>query len=215
MPARFGSAHSCCRSCRCFQLLWIGGTKEVGLFHLVAAATFYSVACGQLRWKSLGYAAGVFYNAALWVLWSIFGWELKDHFQFFMVPVGFSTILFAESQRHELGRSTVNSIRSAGLLIIYASLAVPIWQFASFGAWLALLVASLVGIFLGIGLRLQTFLWLGLATFVLDVVYEMGRVSLDHAMAKWAIMLALGLVPRAVRCLEREETNRGHDAAVL
>ncbi len=176
-----------------FQLLWIGGTKEVGLFHLVAAATFYSVACGQLRWKSLGYAAGVFYNAALWVLWSIFGWELQDHFQFFMVPVGFSTILFAESQRHELGRSTVNSIRSAGLLIIYASLAVPIWQFASFGAWLALLVASLIGIFLGIGLRLQTFLWLGLATFVLDVVYEMGRVSLDHAMAKWAIMLVMGL----------------------
>jgi hypothetical protein len=175
------------------QLLWIGGTKEVVLFHLVAAATFYSAACGQMRWKSLGYAAGVLYNAALWVLWSIFGWQLTDHFQFFMVPVGFSTILFAESQRHELGRPTVNAIRSAGLLIIYASLAVPIWQFASFGAWLALLVASLIGIFLGIGLRLQTFLWLGLATFVLDVVYEMGRVSLDHAMAKWAIMLALGL----------------------
>ncbi len=175
------------------QLLWIGGTNEVALFHLVAAATFYSVACGQLRWKSLGYAAGVFYNAALWVLWSIFGWKLTDHFQFFMVPLGFSTILFAESQRRELGRSTVNTIRSAGLMIIYVSLAVPIWQFASFGAWLTLLVASLVGIFLGIGLRLQTFLWLGLATFVLDVVYEMGRVSLDHAMAKWAIMLALGL----------------------
>ena len=28
---------------------------------------------------------------------------------------------------------------------------------------------------------------------MLDVVYEMGRVSLDYAMAKWAIMLALGL----------------------
>ena len=175
------------------QLAWAGAPNEVTLFHLLTAATFYSVACGQLRWKWLGYAAAVFYNAALWVLWSIFGWKLSDHFQFFMVPVGFSAILFAEAHRRELGRSTVNSIRSAGLLIIYASLAVPIWQFASFGAWLALLVASLVGVFLGIGLRLQTFLWLGLATFVLDVVYEMGRVSLDHAMAKWAIMLALGL----------------------
>ena len=132
-----------CRCCRLLQLLWIGGTNEVALFHLLAAATFYSVACGQMRWKSLGYAAGVLYNAALWVLWSIFGWKLSDHFQFFMVPVGFSTILFAESQRHELGRSTVNSIRSAGLMMIYASLAVPIWQFASFGAWLTLLVASL------------------------------------------------------------------------
>jgi tetratricopeptide (TPR) repeat protein len=175
------------------QLAWLGAPNDVTLFHLLAAATFYSVACGQLRWKWLGYAAGVFYNAALWVLWSMFGWEMSDHFQFYMVPVGFSTILFAEAHRRELGRTTVNSIRTAGLLIIYASLAVPIWQFASFGAWLTLLVASLVGVFLGIGLRLQTFLWLGLATFVLDVVYEMGRVSLDHAMAKWAIMLALGL----------------------
>jgi hypothetical protein len=40
---------------------------------------------------------------------------------------------------------------------------------------------------------LQTFLWLGLATFVLNVVYEMGRVSLDFAMARWAIMLVLGI----------------------
>ena len=53
--------------------------------------------------------------------------------------------------------------------------------------------ASLLGVFVGIGLRLQTFLWLGLTTFVLDVVYEMGRVSVDYAMAKWAIMLALGI----------------------
>ena len=175
------------------QLAWKGGANDVWLFHLLTAATFYTVACAQLRWKSPGYAAAVFYNAALWVLWTMFGWKLSDHFQFFMVPVGFSTILFAEAHRGELGRSTVNSIRSAGLLIIYASLAVPIWQFASFGAWLVLLLASLVGVFLGIGLRLQTFLWLGLATFVLDVIYEMGRVSLDHAMAKWAIMLAMGL----------------------
>ncbi len=51
----------------------------------------------------------------------------------------------------------------------------------------------MIGVFAGIGLRLQTFLWMGLTTFVLDVIYEMGRVSLDYAFAKWAIMLALGI----------------------
>jgi hypothetical protein len=117
---------------------------------------------------------------------------LADHPQFFLVPVGLSAILFAEVNR-ELGRSAVNAIRSVGLIIIYVSLAVPIWQFESFGAWLTLLLGSLLGIFVGIGLRLQTFLWLGLTTFVLDLVYEMGRVSLDYAFAKWAIMLALGI----------------------
>ncbi len=174
------------------QLLGAESRDDISLFYLAAAATFYATACGRLRWKALGYAAAVFANAALWLLWSRMGWELSDHPQLYLVPVGFSAILFAEVNR-ELGRATVNTIRSVGLIVIYASLAMPIWRFESFGAWLTLLFASLVGVFIGIGLRLQTFLWLGLTTFVLDVVYEMGRVSLDYAMAKWAIMLALGL----------------------
>ena len=147
-----------------------------------------------MRWKSLGYAAALFYNAALWVLWDKFGWTLSSHPQFFLVPVGLSTILFAEVNRRELGRQNVNTIRAVGLSIIYVSLAVPIWQFESFGAWVTLLICSLATIFLAIGLRLQTFLWMGLTTFVLDVVYEMGRVSLDYAFAKWAIMLAMGIM---------------------
>jgi hypothetical protein len=175
------------------QLVGAETRNDISLFYLAAAATFYATACGRLRWKSLGYAAAVFANAALWLLWSDMGWRLADYPQFYLVPVGLSAILFAEVNR-ELGRPTVNTIRSVGLIVIYASLAMPIWRFEeSFGAWLTLLLASLLGVFIGIGLRLQTFLWLGLTTFVLDVAYEMGRVSLDYAMAKWAIMLALGI----------------------
>jgi hypothetical protein len=165
---------------------------DVSLFYLAAAATFYATACGRLRWKTLGYAAAVFANAGLWLVWSRLGWRLAEHPQFYLVPVGLSAILFAEVNR-ELGRAAVNTVRTAGLIIVYVSLALPIWRFESFGAWLTLLLASLLGVFVGIGLRLQTFLWLGLTTFVLDVVYEMGRVSIDHAMAKWAIMLGLGI----------------------
>ena len=159
----------------------------------MAAATFYGIACGQLRWNLLGYTAAVLYNAALWLLWSRIGWQLADHPQFYFVPVGLSTILFAEVNRRDLDRPTLNSIRSVGLLIVYVSLAVPLWQFESFGAWLVLLFGSLVAVFAGIGLRLQVFLWMGLATFVADVVYQMGHVSLEYAFAKWAIMLSIGI----------------------
>jgi tetratricopeptide (TPR) repeat protein len=175
------------------QLFWSRGLDDVSLFHLMAAATFYGIACGQLRWKSLGYAAAVLYNAALWVLWSRIGWKLSDHPQYYLVPVGLSTILFAEVNRRELDRPTLNTIRSVGLLIVYVSLAVPLWQFENFGAWLALLFGSLAAVFIGIGLRLQVFLWMGLATFVSDVVYQMGHVSLEYAFAKWAIMLTIGI----------------------
>ncbi len=174
------------------QLFGKGMRDEVSLFYLSVAATFYAIACAQIRWKSLGYAAGVFCNAALWLCWSRMGWMLADHPQFYLIPVGLSTILFAEVNR-DLGRPTVNAIRSAGLILIYVSLSVPIWKFDSFPAWLALLLGSLLGVFAGIGFRLQTFLWLGLTTFVLDLVYQLGRVSLDYAFAKWAIMLMLGI----------------------
>jgi hypothetical protein len=170
-----------------------GQLDEQNLFVLFGVATFYAVACFRLEWRTLGYVSAVLYNAALWVLWARVGWKFADNPQLFLVPVGFSTILFAEVNRRELGRDTVNAIRGVGLILVYLSLAFPIWQFQSFGDWLALLLLSLLGIFVGIGLRVQTFVWLGLAGFFLDIVYQLGRMGLEDSLARWAIGLALGL----------------------
>lgn len=174
--------------------LWRGGFDQANLIVLFTAATFYGLACYQMKWKELGYAAAVIYNAFLWLLWARLGWNMTDHTQFYLAPVGLSAVLFAEVNRHSLGRAAVNAIRGVGLSVIYLSLAAPIWRFESLGAWAALLLASLAGIFAGIGLRVQTFLWLGLAGFVLDVVYQLGKVGLEHTLAKWAIMLVLGIL---------------------
>jgi hypothetical protein len=167
---------------------------DVDLFVLFSAATFYAVACTRLRRKTLGYAAAILYNVFLWFVWARVGWQLADHPPFFLIPAGLSAILFAEVNRQELGRQYVNAIRSIGLITIYMSLAVPIWQFQSFGAWLTLLLLSLLGIFVGIGLRVQSFLWLGLVCVILDVVYQLGRVGMENALARWGIMLALGIL---------------------
>jgi hypothetical protein len=170
-----------------------GWLDDQNLFVLFGVATFYAVACFRMEWKTLGYASAVLYNAALWVVWARAGWTFADNPQLFLVPVGFSTVLFAEANRRELGRETVNAIRGVGLILVYLSLAFPVWQFQSFRDWLALLLLSLLGIFVGIGLRVQTFVWLGLAGFVLDVVYQLGRMGLEDSLARWAIGLALGL----------------------
>jgi hypothetical protein len=122
------------------------------------------------------------------------GVELSRHPQFYLIPVGLSAILFAEVNRRELGREYANAIRSIGLMVIYVSTAVPMWQSHSLGVWLTLLLLSLLGIFVGIGLRLQSFLWLGLVCFVFDVVYQLGWVSMNDALARWGIMLTIGLL---------------------
>jgi tetratricopeptide (TPR) repeat protein len=171
-----------------------GVLDDVTLFTTFAAGAFYTVACVRLQKKSIGYAAAVLYNAFLWIVWSRIGWRIVDSPQFFLVPVGLSTILFAEANRRTLGRAYVNTLRNIGLVIIYLSLAYPVWHEQSFGAWLALLIFSLAGMFVGIGLQVQSFLWLGLACFCLDVLYQLGRMGMENSLAKWAIMLALGIL---------------------
>jgi hypothetical protein len=171
-----------------------GMLDDVTWFTVFSTAAFYTAAGYRLERKSLGYAAAVLYNAFLWIAWARVGWKLEDHPQFFLIPVGLSTILFAEANRRALGRPYVNALRSAGLVIIYLSLAVPIWQQQSFGAWLTLLAFSLAGIVVGIGLRVQSFLWLGLGCFCLDVLYQLGRVGMENVLARMGIMLGLGIL---------------------
>lgn len=175
------------------QAGWQGRLDGVGLFVLLATSAFYALAGLRLRSRAPVYAATVLFNAALWLGWSLLGWRLAESPQFYLIPVGFTMILFAEANREELGRGGVNALRSLGLILAYASLAAPIWEAQSFGAWLALLILSLVGVFAGIGQRVQSFLWLGLVGFVLDLGYQLGRIGVDHPMARWAVMLALGV----------------------
>ena len=167
---------------------------QVNLSIVFSTASFYGFVSYRKRWKKAGYAAALLYNAFLWIAWRRVGWELADHPQHYLIPVGLTAILFAEVNRHELGRMTAQALRSLGSMVIYVSTAVPMWQFESFGAWVTLLFLSLTGVVVGVGVRIQSFLWLGLVCFVFDVVYQLGRVGLDHAQAKWIIMLALAFL---------------------
>jgi hypothetical protein len=175
------------------QGVWNGRGDAVDLFILFATAGFYALASARLRSKTPAYASAVLLNAFLWLAWYRLGWRMAEHPQFYLIPVGFTSILFGEVNRRDLGRGVVNGARNLGLVVIYASLAAPIWQTQSFGAWLALLLLSLAGIFAGIGLRVQSFLWLGLACFVADLAYQLGRLGMEHVLARWGVMLTLGV----------------------
>ena len=171
-----------------------GRFDGVDMLTLFSTGTFYGVVCFEKRWKWLGYASGVLYNAFLWLTWARGSWTMADHPQFYLIPVGLSAILFAEVNVRDLGPRNVNIIRGIGSTVIYVSTAVPMWQFQSFGAWLTLLLLSLGGIFAGIGLRVQSFLWLGLVCFLFDLLYPLGRLGAQDALARWGIMLGVGIL---------------------
>jgi hypothetical protein len=171
-----------------------GWLHDLNVFVFFATASFYGLICAVRHWKPVGYAAAILYDALLWIVWARAGWKLIDHPQFYLIPVGFTAILFAEVNRQEFGREVTSAIRSLGLVVIYVSLAIPMWHFQSFGAWVTLLLLSLLGVFAGIGLRVRSFLSLGLVCFCFDVLYQLGRFGLEHAFARWGIMLGLGIL---------------------
>ena len=170
-----------------------GFTSDRMLFISCATASFYAILCGRTGLRIFGSASAVLYNAFLWIYWYRSGWELAESPQFYLIPVGITSILFSQAYRRELGNQSTNTIRGLGLSLIYVSLGAPILQDGSLVAWAVLLIASLTSIFLGIGLKSQVFLWLGLAGFILDISYQLGRYSLDNSIARWAIMLVIGI----------------------
>jgi len=174
--------------------LWRGQWDEASLILLFSGASFYGVICQQKRWKAPGYVAAVLYTVFLWLAWERIGWRFTDYPQLYLVPIGLLAILFAEVNRSEIGRQNLQILRGLGATVIYVSTALPVWQFQSFVAWLMLLLFSLAGILTGIGMRVQSFLWLGLVCFLLDLVYPLGRLGMENALARWGIMLALGIL---------------------
>ena len=178
-------------------LVHIVGTRGMGdltVFHLVSPrGPFTPWLAGRSRWKTLGTPPGYFTTPRSGCCGD--RWAGSSPIIPSSTSCRSACRRFCSRKRtRELGRETVNTVRTAGLIVTYLAMAAPIWQDRSFGDWVALLLGSLVGLFFGIGLRVQTFVWLGLVTFLLDVLYELGRVSLDHALAKWAIMLSLGIL---------------------
>lgn len=171
-----------------------GRLDDLSMTVIASTGTFYAFVSYRKGWKAAGYAAAVLYNGFLWVAWTRLGWKLADHPQYFLIPVGFSAILFAEVNRRDLGLKSTNFIRTLGSVVIYVSTAVPMWQFESLGSWAALLVLSLLGIMAGYIMRLQSFFWLGLTCFVFDVVFQLFELGSRTGLAKAGILVGGGIL---------------------
>ncbi len=170
-----------------------GWASDTMILTSIAVTLLYAALASRSGWRGLGYLAGLIFNGLLAMVWFRVGWSLVEQPGFYVLPIGLSTLLFAETARRELGRSGLNILRTLGLVLILTSLSIPIWRTADLLSWALVLVASLVAIGVGITIRSQVFLVLGFVTFLIDVGYQATRAGLDNAVARWAIMLGLGL----------------------
>jgi hypothetical protein len=114
-------------------------------------------------------------NVGVWVLLGHHGVEFLRHPQMWLIPFAINVLLAGHLNRNRLGRSQRAALNYAGLSLLYLSSAADLF-IAGLGDStvlpLALAALSMVGIVMGIVLRVRAFLFQGM-TFLAFVVVTM------------------------------------------
>jgi hypothetical protein len=159
------------------------------------------VALSMLRRSYIsGVAAAVAGNAALWALLADYEpLSLLQHPQFWLIPPAVSMLMAAQINRQRLNESQLTAIRYLCLLVIYVSSTADIFiEGIGDNLWEPMVLATLsvIGVFVGIGLQIRAFLYLG-ATFVFLSVVSMvwhAYANIQHVGIWWGFGILLGLL---------------------
>jgi hypothetical protein len=163
---------------------WLG----VNSLAILLAGGFYFWRGLELQRRDLLTAAGVILNVALALLWRELHWTDP---QFFMIPIGLTVLALVQMFRTELPGSLVDPLRYLGALLILVS---PVFHIVG-GSWIhlfTLMVASVLVVFLAIGLRVRALVYSGTGFLLADLVAMLVRGAVDHPNLLWLAGLSLG-----------------------
>lgn len=155
----------------------------------------------SMIWQSWlsGTAAVLAGNVALWSLLADYEpLSLFKHPQFWLIPPAVSLLAAAQVLRQQLGEQRLTALRYLCLIVIYVSSTGDIFLDGlgrTFWEPMVLATLSVLGMLIGIALRIRAFLYMGV-TFVLLAVFSMiwhAYTRIQHVAIWWAFGIVLGL----------------------
>lgn len=154
----------------------------------------------RLRFAILGL---VLLNLSLGVLWESLSWTSVE---FYMVPAGFSVLMFSRVLRKDLPESGRRALQYVGSLMILLS---PVLQVLD-GSWqhmLLLLILSVVIIVAAIGCRVRSLVYCGTGFLLVDLLAMVVQSTNDSPTLLWAvgILTGIGLIALAAYCERHRE----------
>ncbi len=165
---------------------------------LFSIGLMYLLLSGLRRSVASGLAAALAGNAALWSMLTDADVSIWSHPQFWLIPPAVSAMIAGQINQRRLTPQQMAALRYAAVLVIYLSSTSEIFlQGIGQELWPLMLLAglSVAGFFLGIILRVRSFLYLG-ASFVLLSVISMvwhAHVAIQHSWPLWAFGIGLGI----------------------
>ncbi len=163
---------------------WTGGA-------LLAAAVLYLSLAGTLRNPLPLYLGVLALNGAIY-LWAPLWAERYGLWQFYLIPASVSVLALLHLHRRELRPKVLNGARLAALSVLYAGAGLDVFLRPELGVFVLALALALLGIAVGVVLRIRAFLYAGVAFLVLNVVGQLLRFYPEQALSRALILLGLG-----------------------
>jgi hypothetical protein len=110
----------------------------------------------------------------------------------YLIPASISVLVLLHIHRRELRKSVLNGTRLAALTVLYTGATLDVFLRPELGIFVLVLALSLVGIALGIALRIRAFLYSGMAFLALNIAGQMIHRFPEALLAKALILMLLG-----------------------
>jgi hypothetical protein len=180
---------------------------------LFTTGVLYVVLAAMRRSMVMAVVAASSFTGSLWyLLYRTPGLGLTEHPQLWFVPPAIAVLVATHLNRDRLDEMRRRTVHYACLLTIYLSSTADIFLIGVAQApWLPMILAllSVAGIFVGIALRIRSFLVLGTAFLclsLLTMIYHAGS-NLGWVWIWWASGIALGIAMLTVFGLFEKRRN--------
>lgn len=162
--------------------IWIVPSQISFSLLMLVVSVLYAILASMRRSFGFSVLAVLAGNAGLWHLLHDQGISILEHPQIWLIPPALCVLIAASFNRKHLSESQNTSIRYACGSLIYVSSTADIFINGVANApWLPLVLAglSLAGIFVGILLRIRTFLFLGVSFLMVSLLTVVWHAAVD------------------------------------
>jgi hypothetical protein len=139
------------------------------------------------------YLALLAFNVGLY-LWIPGIVEQSHLIQVYIIPAALTVLILLQLHRRELKPSVMMATRLSATSSIYACATLDVFLLPDLKVFVLALALSLVGIILGIALRIRAFLYAGVAFIILNVLGQLIRFYPEQALGKAIVLMGTGMV---------------------
>ena len=200
-------------------LLWvIPRQQEAASLVIFAVASFYMMVAHRAQKVWALYVPALLYNVALYI-WIPAASENTGLLQLYVIPAALTVLIFAHLHKGDLTRQALAGIRTATSATILAVSTLEVLYTPNLLHFSVELSVTLLGIMIGVALRIRAFVYTGFAFLVIGVTSQLGlQIQGQAGIARAVILITVGMMVLSTMVffnLKREELLQRYRAFIM